>query len=296
MRMFLPKFHAICEAYDVLSNQQLRTMYEAFGAEGLRRGVKGPDGVFRGGYQYQSNCYDIFDKFFLEQNPFFDLCTDLTDIRGTQSCEIEGSYFGTAFKGMKQPDAPAPGNIDVTVSATLDEFFNGSKKTVAYEREVLGLDGRTIKTEPASVEVFIRPGMPESKTLTMKGKGNESAKYPTTDLNIKFKMVAAAPGSNSELFTRKKVGNILLYKHKVDLLDVIQCKPVKMTTLDGRNLIIAIDQIMSPGSVKVVPGEGFVRYQEAARGAQRAISGKEESRGDLYIVFDVQFPSKLSVD
>ena len=69
-----------------------------------------------------------------------------------------------------------------------------------------------------------------------------------------------------------------------------------MTTLDGRNLIIAIDQIMSPGSVKVVPGEGFVRYQEAARGAQRAISGKEESRGDLYIVFDVQFPSKLSVD
>merc|ERR1719253_1787066 len=164
---------------------------------------------------------------------------------------------------MKQPDAPAPSNIDVTVSATLDEFFNGSKKTVTYERQVLGLDGRTIKTEPASVEVFIRPGM---------------------------------PGSNSALFTRKKVGNILLYKHKVDLVDVIQCKPVKMTTLDGRNLIIAIDQIQSPGSVKVVEGEGFVRYQEPARGAQRAIAGKADGRGDLYIVFDVQFPSKLSVD
>lgn len=133
MRMFLPKFHAICEAYEVLANQQLRTLYESYGSEGLRRGVKGPDGVFRGGHQYQDNCYDIFDKFFLEQNPFFDLCTDLTDIRGT-NCEIEGSFFGTAFRGMKQPNTPQPGNIDVTVNATLEEFFNGSKKSVVFDR------------------------------------------------------------------------------------------------------------------------------------------------------------------
>ena len=50
MRMYLPKFHTICEAYEVLSNQQLRTIYETYGDEGLRQGVKGPDGVFRGGY------------------------------------------------------------------------------------------------------------------------------------------------------------------------------------------------------------------------------------------------------
>lgn len=57
---------------------------------------------------------------------------------------------------MKQPDAPAPGDIDVTVNATLDEFYNGSKKSVTYQRQVLGLDGRTIKTEDASVDVFVR--------------------------------------------------------------------------------------------------------------------------------------------
>ena len=175
MRMYLPKFHAICEAYDVLSNQQTRTLYECYGVEGLRRGVKGPDGVFRGGYQYQQNCYEIFDKFFLEQNPFFDLCTDLTDIRGT-NCEIEGSYFGTAFRGMKQPDPPKPDDINVTVEATLDEFFNGSKKKVTYNRQVVGLDGRTIKTEPAFVNVFVKAGMPESQTLKLKGLGNQSAK------------------------------------------------------------------------------------------------------------------------
>lgn len=28
MRMYEPKFHSICEAYEVLSNQQLKTIYE----------------------------------------------------------------------------------------------------------------------------------------------------------------------------------------------------------------------------------------------------------------------------
>jgi DnaJ-class molecular chaperone len=48
--MFLPKFNTICEAFEVLSNQQLRTIYEEFGDEGLRLGIRGPDGIYRGGY------------------------------------------------------------------------------------------------------------------------------------------------------------------------------------------------------------------------------------------------------
>ena len=144
--MYLPKFHAICEAYEVLSNQQLRTIYENYGDEGLRRGIKGPDGVFRGGYQYQENCYEIFDKFFLESNPFFDLCTDLTKVSGT-NLEIEGSYFGTAYRGLNQPKAEPEKDIDVTVDVTLEEIYNGSRREVSYEKQVLGLDGRTTKKQ-----------------------------------------------------------------------------------------------------------------------------------------------------
>ena len=145
MRMNLPKFNQICEAYEVLSNQQLRTIYEEYGDEGLRMGIKGPDGVYRGGYQYQENCYEIFDKFFLESNPFFDLCTDLTDVTGT-NLEIEGSYFGTAYRGLKQPPPEPAKDISITVDVTLEEIYNGSRKEVSYSKQVLGLDGRTIKT------------------------------------------------------------------------------------------------------------------------------------------------------
>jgi DnaJ-class molecular chaperone len=44
MRMYEPKFQLICEAYEVLSSNQLKTIYEQYGNDVLRQGIKGPDG------------------------------------------------------------------------------------------------------------------------------------------------------------------------------------------------------------------------------------------------------------
>jgi DnaJ-class molecular chaperone len=100
--------------------------------------------VKRGGYQYKENCYEIFDKFFMESNPFFDLCTDLSDVKGTP-LEIEGSMFGSAFGGMNQPLAEPMEDVCVDVDCTLIEFYNGARKQVEYERQVIGLDGTTLR-------------------------------------------------------------------------------------------------------------------------------------------------------
>ena len=279
--MYLPKFNQICEAYEVLSNQQLRTIYEEYGDEGLRRGICGPDGVFRGGYQYQENCYEIFDKFFLESNPFYDLCTDLTDVVGTE-LEVEGSYFGTAYKGLNEPAPARAKDIDVCVDVTLEEMYNGSRKTVCYDKQVLGLDGRTVKTQQASVDICLKAGMTACHTIKMCGEGNQQAKMPPTDLNISFKHVPSACGSNASRFERTN-GNCLLYRHKLSLNDALQCRSVKMCTLDGRTLLVPVDQIPSPGSIKVIEGEGMVCRDDHAVGTMQG----NETRGDLYILFDV---------
>ena len=60
-----------------------------------------------------------------------------------------------------------------------------------------------------------------------------------------------------------------------------------MTTLDGRTLLIAMDQIPSPGSVKVIEGEGMLNIDDENMGPDA------ETRGDLYILFDVEFPKRL---
>ena len=287
MRMFLPKFNAICEAYEVLSNQQLRTIYEEYGDVGLRMGIAGPDGVHRGGYQYQGNCYEIFDAFFLESNPFFDLCTDMTDVTGT-NLEIEGSYFGTAYRGLKEPAPERAKDIDVTVDVTLEEMYNGVRKQVCYEKQVLGLDGRTVKTEKASVDIYLKPGMDCDHKMTKRGEGHQQAKQPNTDLKICFKHVPSQKGSNASLFERKN-GNCLIYRHKLSLNDALQCRPIKMTTLDGRTLLISVDQIPSPGSVKVLSGEGMVTRDNRAVGTAQDV----ENRGDMYILFDIEFPKRI---
>lgn len=167
--MYLPKFQLICEAYEVLSNFQLKAIYETYGEEVLRQGIAGPDGgksfiyltfkkVKRGGYVYKGNCYEIFDKYFMESNPFFELCTDLSDVKGTP-CEIEGSLFGSAFGGMNQPLPEILENINIDVDCTLVEFFCGARKQVEYERQVIGLDGSTVRQEINLVNVFVYPGM-----------------------------------------------------------------------------------------------------------------------------------------
>lgn len=73
---------------------------------------------------------------------------------------------------------------------------------------------------------------------------------------------------------------------------------MQLTTLDGRKLLIPIDQVMSPNTVKAVVGEGLqidtgVKY-EATERERMLMARKEGRRGDLYILFDIEFPRQLS--
>lgn len=149
MNIHLEKFHQICEAYEVLSNRKLqefswffknqfsypwykniaqwKTIYDEYGVEVLRQGIKGDDGLYYGGYVYQQNCYAIFDNYFLKNNTFYDIC----DKNGT---EVEGSLFGSAFGGVNQPKLPPMPTIEVQVPTTLKEFYNGCIKTISYQK------------------------------------------------------------------------------------------------------------------------------------------------------------------
>jgi DnaJ-class molecular chaperone len=71
-------------------------------------------------------------------NPYFDIC-DNTGV------ELEGSLFGTAFGGLNEPKPEKREDITITVEITIKELYCGSRKEVSYERQVVGLDGRTVR-------------------------------------------------------------------------------------------------------------------------------------------------------
>ena len=99
--------------------------------------------------------------------------------------------------------------------------------------------------------VIISPGMSESTVMVIKREGNEQPGYEPTDLIIRLK---AADNCDC---TFKRLGDDLLYTHKMSLQDAIRCKPMRITTMDGKVIRVPVDEVLSPGSVKVFNGWGM---------------------------------------
>ena len=104
------KFKEATEAYEVLSDQQKRGVYDAYGHEGLRRGAGGAGGF---GFEGFSGFGDLFENLF-------------------------GAFGGGAFGGAGpftrgQPSGPARGeDLAVEVTLTLEEAAFGVEKEIAF--------------------------------------------------------------------------------------------------------------------------------------------------------------------
>ncbi len=79
----------------------------------------------------------------------------------------------------------------------------------------------------------------------------------------------------------------LLYTQKINLVQALNSEPVSLTTLDDRKLTIAMDEIISPQTIKLVKGEGMPIYNKEDP-IQNLLF--KEKKGDLYIKFEITFP------
>lgn len=80
----------------------------------------------------------------------------------------------------------------------------------------------------------------------------------------------------------------LVYNQKISLVQALNSEPVSLTTLDNRRLTIAMDEIISPQTVKLVKGEGMPIYNKEDPLNHLLF---KEKRGDLYIKFEILFPT-----
>jgi len=158
---------------------KLKIIYDQHGEETLRLGVKDQTGSFKGGYVYQQDCYDIFDKFFLTNNAFHQVCDSTGE-------KLSGSMFGSAYGGSHEPAPQDSKDVEVDLPCTIMEFYHGSVKYVTYKRQTLALDGHTLRGDSDSgfETVVVKPGMQVGTKLRFKGKGNEQYKKHATDLIV----------------------------------------------------------------------------------------------------------------
>ena len=261
-------FQKLCEAYEVLSDPIKKEIYEIYGQEGLKNGIIDKKGNIKGGYIYSGNGHEIFEKFMGTANPF------------TLKGESEKGFFDEQIcENKKNEEGLQP--IDVDLECTLEELYNGCVKHIKYKRRVIGVDFRTTEEKEAAVDVEIFRGYDKHTVIPYKGMGNQSPGMKNSDLIVHIKE------KKHKCFQRVNT-NDLIYVHKIDLAQALNSEPVKFTTLDGRKLAISIDEIISPSTVKVVPGEGMPIFQN-----EMNVRDLNIRKGDLYIKFDIKFPEYI---
>ena len=122
--------------------------------------------------------------------------------------------------------------------------------------------------------IEIKPGWKKGTKITFPEKGNEQPNMIAADL------VFVVDEKPHRLFTRD--GNDLIVTQKISLAEALTGYTVHLTTLDGRALIIPINNVIHPSYEEVVPGEGMPIPKDPSK------------RGNLRIKFNIKFPTTLT--
>ena len=156
--------------------------------------------------------------------------------------------------------------VKAVLEVTLAEVYNGAEKVVSYSRKKLGEDGTT-SDEAVETSLYVKPGSEEGVIEVLEGLGDQGVHVLPGDVEIE--MVLAG----DDLWSRD--GTTLLYKHAITLTEALTGKIIEVPTFDNRVLSVPVTQIVAPGDMLTVPGEGLVG-------------------GDLVIYFDITFPKTLT--
>lgn len=264
------KFKAVNEAYQVLSDPEKRRKYDQLGRDWERVGQQQSAYRHTGTEEYS----DFFETFFGGGGGFEDL----------------GGMFGTA--GRRR--APADIRLDLPVS--LEEAFNGNRRTISFEQSEACPDcdgtgrklrhekgrsvavacpkcsGRGLVTRRRTLTVQIPPGVGEGSQIRLAGEGDSTGR---SDLYFVVKL-------QPHRFFRVQDHDLSCELPVMDYEAVLGAE-LKLPTLAGSWLTVRIPPGTQNGKRLRLKGQGMPKL-------------KGGDRGDLYVGISIQIPLQLTPD
>ena len=276
-------FQKLGEAYEVLSDPKKKEIFDIYGKEGLKNGIM-KNGKQIEGYRYLGNGHEIFEKFMGTANPFTLIRENekrSKEIKEKENIVIDAAKQNNSNEDKNEENIKKAKDIIIDLECTLEELYIGCTKNVKYMRKKVASDSVSLEEVEENIDVEVLRGYDKNSVVVFKGMGNEGLGEKNSDLIVKIKE------KKNNLFKRVNK-NDLIYIHEITLAQALNGDPVRLTTLDNRKIAISIDEIISPSTVKKVPGEGMPIYKK-----ELSVRDLEIEKGDLYIKFHIIFPEYI---
>ncbi|XP_020572717.1 dnaJ homolog subfamily B member 13-like isoform X2 [Phalaenopsis equestris] len=189
------------------------------------------------------------------------------DVHHTSSSQKSG------FGSNSAPASRKPPPLERKLECTLEELFNGCKKEISFDRDVV-VNGSVIRKEETQ-KIKVKPGWQKGTKITFEGMGDERPGCLPADV---IYMIA-----EKEHPFFKRVGDDLVLKIEIPLVNALTGWTFSFFLITGEKMTLSFrDEIIHPGYEKVMEGHGM------------PLANKKDRRGDLRIRFQIRFPTKLS--
>ena len=280
------RFKEINEAYEVLGDSEKRKKYDELGAnwrmyeQAQQQGGGAPFGGF-GGYGggapggfggeggawtinmggapggYRTMTEDEMRDMFGTENPFSDFFNAFFGGGGAAAGEPR-------TRSTRAPRAQPGRDVEHEIELTLEEAFHGATRRISIKQA----------GHARTVDVRIPAGVKDGSRVRVHGEGEAGANGGTSgDLFLRIRVKPHA------IFERK--GDDLYTKVALPLTTAVLGGEAKVPTISG-SVRLKVPETTQPGQVFRLKGHGM------------PLTGKTDTRGDLYATADVQLPRTLN--